>query len=120
MTTALIYLVVMVVVAAVVFLLSSVIFGRGEQLAPLPPGSTPTRLPASDIAAADVRGVRFQQVLRGYKMSEVDWVLDRLAGELDVLRDRVAELEAQVPASGAGELHPADSGGVNRHRDDTA
>ncbi len=93
MTTALIYLVVMLLVAAVVFLLASVIFGRGEELAPLPPGSSPTRLPAEDITGDDLAGIRFQLVLRGYKMSEVDWVLRRLGVELDELRARVAELE---------------------------
>lgn len=93
MTTALIYLVVMLLVAAVVFLLAAVVFGRGEELAPLPPGSSPTRLPAEDITGEDLREVRFQLVLRGYKMSEVDWVLRRLGVELDELRGRVAELE---------------------------
>lgn len=96
MGTALIYLFVMVVVAAVVFLVAAVIFGRGEELAPLPPGATPTRLPAKDVEPADVRELRFQQVLRGYKMSEVDWVLDRLAGELDTLRRDRDALAAQV------------------------
>jgi DivIVA domain-containing protein len=93
-TTALIYLIIMVLVAAVVFLLASLVFGRGEELAPLPPGASPTRLPSDDISSDDVREVKFQQVLRGYKMSEVDWVLHRLADELDTLRTRVAELEA--------------------------
>jgi DivIVA domain-containing protein len=93
-TTALIYLVVMLLVAAVVFLLAAVVFGRGEELAPLPPGSSPTRLPVRDITGDDVQTVRFQLVLRGYKMSEVDWVMRRLGGEIDVLRARVAELEA--------------------------
>ena len=37
--------------------------------------------------------MRFQLVLRGYKMSEVDWVMRRLGVELDELRTRVAELE---------------------------
>jgi DivIVA domain-containing protein len=101
-TTALIYLVVMVLVAAVVFLLASFVFGRGEELAPLPPGASPTRLPASDVTADDVRDLRFQQVLRGYKMTEVDWVLERLAGELDALRARVAELEAGPDGSRHG------------------
>ena len=96
MTTALIYLLVMVLVAAVVFLLAAVVFGRGEQLPPLPPGASPTRLPAEDVTPADVAEVRFQLVLRGYKMSEVDWVLHRLGGELDRLRIRIAELERQV------------------------
>ncbi|MFF1610187.1 DivIVA domain-containing protein [Amycolatopsis sp. NPDC058278] len=93
MTTALIYLVVMLLVAAVVFLLAAVVFGRGEELAPLPPGSSPTRLPAEDITGEDLAEVRFQLVLRGYKMSEVDWVMRRLGVELDELRARVAELE---------------------------
>jgi DivIVA domain-containing protein len=92
-TTALIYLVVMLLVAAVVFLLAAVVFGRGEELAPLPPGSSPTRLPAEDITGEDLAEVRFQMVLRGYKMSEVDWVMRRLGAELDGLRARVAELE---------------------------
>jgi len=61
-----------------------------------PPVSPPTRLPAEDVTPADVAEVRFQLVLRGYKMSEVDWVLHRLGGELDRLRIRIAELERQV------------------------
>ncbi len=94
MTNALLYLIVMVAVAAVVFLLAALVFGRGEELAPLPPGASPTRLPADDITAEDVRGLKFQQVFRGYKMSEVDWALQRLATEVEVLRARVEELES--------------------------
>ncbi|KJK48100.1 cell division protein DivIVA [Lentzea aerocolonigenes] len=94
MTNALIYLIVMVAVAAVVFLLAALVFGRGEELAPLPPGASPTRLPADDITAEDVRELKFQQVFRGYKMSEVDWVLRRLATEVGELRARVEELES--------------------------
>ncbi|HEX8866412.1 MAG TPA: DivIVA domain-containing protein [Lentzea sp.] len=93
MTNALIYLIVMVAVAAVVFLLAALVFGRGEELAPLPPGASPTRLPSDDITAEDVRELKFQQVFRGYKMSEVDWVLRRLATEVETLRARVEELE---------------------------
>ncbi|HJP74230.1 MAG TPA: DivIVA domain-containing protein [Pseudonocardiaceae bacterium] len=91
MGTALIYLVVMILVAAVIYLVASAVFGRGEELPPLPPGASPTRLPAGDLIGDDVRGVRFQQVLRGYKMSEVDWVLARLSTEIDELRAKLAE-----------------------------
>ncbi|MEU0883053.1 DivIVA domain-containing protein [Lentzea sp. NPDC005914] len=94
MTNALLYLIVMVAVAAVVFLLAALVFGRGEELAPLPPGASPTRLPSDDITAEDVRELKFQQVFRGYKMSEVDWVLQRLATEVGELRARVEELES--------------------------
>jgi len=101
--TALIYLIVVAVVAAVVFVLASLVFGRGEELAPLAPGATPTRLPAGEIAGADVRALRFQQVVRGYRMGEVDWVLDRLAEELDTVsgeRDRLAARVAELEADG--------------------
>ena len=91
----LIYLAVAVVVAAVVFLIASLAFGRGEELAALPPDATPTWLPEGQIIGDDVRAVRFAQVVRGYRMSDVDWVLHRAAAELDTLRSRVAELEAQ-------------------------
>jgi DivIVA domain-containing protein len=85
MGTALIYLVVVLGVAAAFFLAASAIFGRGEELAPLPGPSTPTRLPepAEVVGGHDVRGLRFQQAVRGYKMAEVDWALERLAAELD-------------------------------------
>lgn len=91
--SALIYLVVVLAVAALIYLLASVVFGRGEELEPLPPGATPTRLPASAIDASDVRSLRFQQVVRGYKASEVDWALERLATEIETLHGRVAVLE---------------------------
>lgn len=96
MTTALVYLVFMLLVAAVVFLLAAMVFGRGEELAPLPPGASPTRLPASDLTGADIGQVRFQLVLRGYKMSEVDWVMQRIGNEVDELRAKVAELEREL------------------------
>ncbi|HEY0501310.1 MAG TPA: DivIVA domain-containing protein [Kutzneria sp.] len=98
MTTVLIYLVVMAVVAGVVFLAASLVFGRGEELAPLPPGASPTRLPADSVTEQDIQDLRFQQVFRGYKMSEVDWALDRLGREVSELRARVAELEERLPA----------------------
>lgn len=100
MASALIYLVVVLAVAAIVYLLASLVFGRGEELEPLPPGSTPTRLPTSGITGSDVRALRFQQVFRGYKASEVDWALERLAAELDEVKSRVAVLEG---ALGRGE-----------------
>ncbi|GHH62104.1 DivIVA domain-containing protein [Lentzea cavernae] len=102
MTNALIYLIVMIAVAAVVFLLAALVFGRGEELAPLPPGASPTRLPAEDITAQDVRELKFQQVFRGYKMTEVDWALQRLSAEVETLRARVAELEDRESSE-----HPA-------------
>lgn len=117
MGSALVYVVVVALVAAVVYLGVALLFGRGEELAPMPPGSTPTRLPAQDLSGADVRGLRFQQTLRGYKVSEVDWALERLAGEVDVLRARLERAEGRAGdgRAGTGEVpaptrHPGGAG----------
>ena len=94
MTLILMYLVVLILVATVLFGIASFLFGRGEQLPPLPRSTTATVLPASGVTGADVEAVKFTQVLRGYKTSEVDWVLDRLGAALDHLRAELAVARA--------------------------
>ena len=94
MTLVLLYLVVLILVAVVLFGLGSVLFGRGEPLPPLPDATTATVLPASGVTGSDVEAVKFTQTLRGYKTSEVDWVLDRLGQELDLLRGQLAAVRA--------------------------
>jgi DivIVA domain-containing protein len=89
-TLILLYLVVLILVAVVLFGIGSVLFGRGESLPPLPRATTATVLPASGVTGVDVDAVKFTQTLRGYKTSEVDWVLDRLGQELDQLRGELA------------------------------
>ena len=93
-TLILLYLVVLILVGVVLFALGSVLFGRGEPLPPLPRATTATVLPASGVTGADVDSVKFTQTLRGYKTSEVDWVLDRLGRELDSLRGELAAVRA--------------------------
>jgi DivIVA domain-containing protein len=93
-TLILLYLVVLILVAIVLFGVGSVLFGRGEVLPPLPSATTATVLPASGVTGADVDAVKFTQTLRGYKTGEVDWVLDRLGQELDLLRGQLAAVQA--------------------------
>jgi DivIVA domain-containing protein len=93
-TLILMYLVVLILVATVLFGIASFLFGRGEQLPPLPRATTATVLPASGVTGEDVEALKFTQVLRGYKTSEVDWVLDRLGAELDQLRAELAATRA--------------------------
>jgi DivIVA domain-containing protein len=100
-TLVLLYLVVLVLVAVVLFGVASIVFGRGERLPPLPRATTATMLPASGITGADVDAVKFTQALRGYKTSEVDWVLDRLGQELDSLRGELALLRGARVDTGA-------------------
>jgi DivIVA domain-containing protein len=103
-TTVLQYLVIAAVIGLVVFGLVVFVFGRGEQLAPLSPRTSPTELPDHDMAAADVRKVRFAMALRGYRMSDVDWALDKMADEIDRLRDEVARLSGES----GGDTHTDD------------
>lgn len=97
-TTVLQYLVIAAVIGLVVFALVVFVFGRGEQLAPLSPRTSPTELPDHDMAAQDVRKVRFAMALRGYRMSDVDWALEKMADEIDRLRAEVDLLSGSTEA----------------------
>jgi DivIVA domain-containing protein len=96
-TVILLHLAVLILVAVVLFGVGTVLFGRGEALPPLPRATTATVLPASGVTGTDVDAVKFTQTLRGYKTSEVDWVLDRLGQELDSLRGELAAVRAAQP-----------------------
>ncbi|MFJ1706491.1 DivIVA domain-containing protein [Kitasatospora sp. NPDC088346] len=60
----------------------------------------------------DVDGLRLPMALRGYRMDEVDDVLDRLAAELAGRDARIAELEAAAVLRGAVEAAPASGAGA--------
>jgi DivIVA domain-containing protein len=118
-TLVLLYLVVLILIAVVLFALGSVLFGRGESLPPLPRGTTATALPASGVTSADIDAVKFTQAVRGYKTSEVDWVLDRLGQELDLVRGQLAavraahglddEAHAGTPVEGGAHARPSEA-----------
>ncbi len=99
MLTLLLYVLIVGLVAALLFLLASALFGRSEELGPLPEGTTATVLPVAGIGGSDVRALRFQQVFRGYKAGEVDWALARLAGRIDELESELADARALLAAT---------------------
>ncbi len=111
MTTVLQYLVIAAVIGLVIFGIAVVIFGRGEQMAPLSPRASPTELPDEGMTGDDVRSMRFAMALRGYRMSDVDWALERMADELDRLKSQVTALsgglERQVSAPEGTDGEPA-------------
>ena len=109
MALVLLYLLVLVLVAIVLFGAASLLFGRGEQLPPLPRGTTASVLPAFGVTGSDVDAVKFTQVLRGYKASEVDWVLDRLARELEALRGQLAAVHAASAAQASQASQASDA-----------
>ena len=57
--------------------------GRGTPLAEAYDDRPDPVLPVSDIGADDLRRARFTLAFRGYRMSEVDALLERLARQLD-------------------------------------
>ncbi len=77
------------VVAVVVMGIAAVVAtGRGGRLAEVHDDRPDARVPADGpLTAGDLREVRFTTALRGYRMAEVDALLDRLAMELEE-RDR--------------------------------
>ena len=106
-TTVLFYLVIAAVIGLVVFFLAVLVFGRGEQMAPLDPRTSPAELPDHDIDSEDVRKIRFALALRGYRMSDVDWTLERLSEQIDSLRLENAQLRGRLDLP--DQLGPADS-----------
>lgn len=87
----------LVVISGVLFLIASFAFGRGEEMAAAPPDSTPVELPDDrPVSGADVRALRLSVSARGYRMGEVDWVLEQLAVSLEE-RDRlIAERDREL------------------------
>jgi DivIVA domain-containing protein len=51
------------------------------------------------MTAEDIRTVRFAMALRGYRMSDVDWAIERMADEVERLRAQVSRLSANTEAS---------------------
>lgn len=94
------FVVFVVVAAAVLFGAALLVLGRGDVLQPETPGEDARLLPAGAVDAADVAGLRFAVVQRGYRMDQVDTVLDRLQRELAWRDHRLAELEARIPGRG--------------------
>ena len=63
--------------------------GRGTPLAEVYDDRPDAEVPADGpVEASDLRRVRFSLAFRGYRMSEVDALLDRLASEMEARAER--------------------------------
>lgn len=89
-----------IVAALILFLIAAVAVGWGDTLAETPPDGWRTVLPDHRLSGEEVAALRLPLVIRGYRMADVDAVLDRLAGELRVRDAEIAELLARQSADG--------------------
>jgi DivIVA domain-containing protein len=96
------------VVAALVFVVAALAVGWFDRMAPAPPDAAPTGLPADGpVGAREVGGIRLNLAFRGYRMAEVDALLERLAEEREAA-DRV-EAEPPVVSEPASDSDPPTS-----------
>jgi DivIVA domain-containing protein len=87
------------VVSALLFLGASLLLGRGETQPPADQDRSPVALPNDrPVTSDDVRALQFSVTARGYRMTEVDWLLDQFALVLDERDAEIAALRARVPA----------------------
>jgi DivIVA domain-containing protein len=97
------------VVGGLLFLTASLL-GRGETQPPADLDRSPVELPDDrTVTAEDVRALRVSVALRGYRMTEVDWLLDRLARSLEERDAEIAGLRAELAARAEQEM-PTDPG----------
>jgi DivIVA domain-containing protein len=100
------------VVGALLFLVSSVLLGRGETQPPAELDRSPVELPDDrPVLGDDIRALQMSAAFRGYRMTEVDWLLDQFAQVLDERDAEIAALRAQ--------LHPPADDEVNDRADDS-
>jgi DivIVA domain-containing protein len=116
-----VFVLTVLVVGALVFLAGALLLGRGETQPPADLDRSPVELPDDrPVTADDVRGLRISVTARGYRMTEVDWLLEQLAqtleerdAELADLRDRVAAADtttrAGAPPAASEDGAPADA-----------
>jgi DivIVA domain-containing protein len=92
---------------AVITVVALLAVGRLGELPEVAPDRAPLALPEDrPLASQDVEGVRFAVGLRGYRMDEVDDVLDRLSYEVAERDARIAELEGELAARGVPAYDP--------------
>jgi DivIVA domain-containing protein len=89
-------IVLLLIAVAVVVAIAVVAAGFGDSMAEVAPDRDGAFLPQHELRRADVDALRFSVGLRGYRMDEVDDVLDRLCDELAQRDARIGELERAV------------------------
>ncbi|MGY1669664.1 DivIVA domain-containing protein [Geodermatophilus sp. SYSU D00710] len=90
------------VVGALLFLGGSLLLGRGETQPPAELDRSPVELPDDrPVTGEDVRALQVSVAVRGYRMTEVDWLLEQLAQALEERDEVIAALRDRRPAGAA-------------------
>ncbi|MCQ4080207.1 DivIVA domain-containing protein [Streptomyces sp. RB6PN25] len=97
----------LIALVAVVAAVALAVLGDGEVLGEAEPDRLHDPLPDDrPLGRADLDALRLPTALRGYRMSDVDDVLDRLGAELTERDARIAELEAALAGAHAAQQRP--------------
>ena len=100
--------IIIALVCVIGLMISSRVFGRGEALEPLPPSADIIEGNRRAVEAGDLDGITLEVVHRGYRMDQVDALVEQLAAQRGVVQGaapgagRRAERASQ-PAAHAGQ-----------------
>jgi DivIVA domain-containing protein len=99
------------VVAGLLFLGASVLMGRGETRPPAEADRSPVELPEDrPVSGDDVRALRLSVAARGYRMTEVDWLLEQFADALEERDAEIASLRALLAEAQRDDTTPETPG----------
>jgi DivIVA domain-containing protein len=105
----LLFVVVALIVAAIIFGVTVMVSGGDSGLTPVEPDGRALPLPSDrPLGEEDVVRTRFDTVLRGYRMSQVDQALQRAAYDIGYKGELIGVLEAEVAALREGRTADAD------------
>lgn len=90
-------LVEVLIAALVVGGVGALVAGRLPGLAEVPADDAGDGLPEGRLSAEDLERARFPLAFRGYRMADVDAVLDRLRGDLRERDEQIERLRAPQP-----------------------
>ena len=105
----LVFVIGLLVVGGLLFFGASLLLGRGETQPPAEFGRSPLELPDDrPVVGDDVRALRISVAFRGYRMTEVDWLVDQLAQVLDERDAEIAGLRAGTAPSAGAHVAPVE------------
>jgi DivIVA domain-containing protein len=115
----LLFVIAVLVVGGLLFLGGSLLLGRGETQPPADLERSPVELPDDrPVAADDVRALQISVAFRGYRMTEVDWLLDQFAQAFDERDEQIAALRRRLAEKTEAAAEPASAPAADDATDD--